>query len=115
MPQRANFASYAVRAMLYLTQFVYVHPGKEAQFEEFESIACAALHKYRGQLLLRLRPDARSVVSAEAEVPYELHVLCFASRDDFARYAADPERQQILHLKAEAVRASLLIEGTRVA
>ena len=100
--------------MLYITQLVYVHPGKESAFEEFEAVACERLLMYGGQMLLRLRPTPESVVAAEAEVPYEVHFLRFENAADLARYTQDEERQRVLHLKADAVRASLLVQGTRL-
>jgi len=97
--------------MIYLTQLVYLHPGKEAVFHEFEDVAIPLIAKYRGVLMLRLRPSAASIVASNVEVPYEIHLVSFESADDFARFAEDDERRKFLHLKNESVRATLLIKG----
>jgi hypothetical protein len=98
--------------MVYLTQIVYVRPGEEGTFLQFEEIVLPLLAKYEGELLLRLRPTADSVVEAAIEVPYELHFLRFASEERLAQYGRDPERQRVLDLKDRSVRASLVVQGT---
>lgn len=98
--------------MLYLTQLIYVHPGKEAQFQEFEDIVLPLLPKYDGELLLRVRPAPESVVAGSMDAPYEIHLLRFATPEAVARFSGDEARQRHLHLKNDAVRASLLVTGT---
>ena len=98
--------------MVYLTQLVYLNPGKETTFDAFEDVAIPLIAKHGGQLLLRLRPTPGSVIAADIEVPYELHVVRFNSHDDLKAFSEDPDRQRILHLKTEAVRSSILVTGT---
>lgn len=43
--------------MIYVTQLIYVREGHEADFERFEAIVLPRLNAYRGELILRLRPD----------------------------------------------------------
>ena len=100
--------------MVYLTQLVYVRPGQEETFRQFEDVVLPLLAKYEGELLLRLRPTADSLVAASIEVPYELHFLRFASEEGLARYGRDPARQRVLELKDRSVRATLLIQGAIV-
>lgn len=95
--------------MVYLTQLVYLHAGKHAAFAAFEDVAIPLMSKYRGRLLLRLRPDASCVVHAGIEPPYELHVISFESEADLKAFTHDPQRQQVLHLKHESVRHSILL------
>ena len=97
--------------MIYLTQLVYVHQGWEATFHQFEDIVLPLLAKYRGELVLRLRPDRASQIAGTAERPYELHIISFQSEDDLARYLDDEERQRVLHLKDESVQRTMLIKG----
>lgn len=99
--------------MVYLTQLVYVHDGCEAMFHEFEDIVLPLLAKYRGELLLRLRPDSASKIAGSDELPYELHVVRFESEDDVLRYSNDEERQRALRLKDQSVKSTLVIQGTR--
>jgi antibiotic biosynthesis monooxygenase (ABM) superfamily enzyme len=97
--------------VIYLTQLVYVHPGKEAVFDEFEDVAIPLITKYNGELMLRLRPSAQSVIQASVDVPYEIHLVRFDDESDFDAFAQDPERRRFLHLKEESVRATLLVKG----
>ena len=69
------------------------------------------LPKYRGELLLRLRPDPGSKIAGSQEAPYEVHVVRFESEEDLARYANDEVRQRHLHLKDRSVRSVLVIKG----
>ena len=98
--------------MIYLTQLVYVHPGKEDVFHQFEDIAIPLIAKHGGTLVLRLRPNAESVIANDGEVPHEVHIVRFENEDDLARFARDDERQRFLHLKNESIRSSLLVKGT---
>jgi hypothetical protein len=43
--------------MLVITQLVYIQPGKESVFDEFEAAAIPLIGKLGGELLLRLRPQ----------------------------------------------------------
>jgi hypothetical protein len=97
--------------MLFLTQLVYVHPGKEDVFHQFEDVAIPLIEKHGGELVLRLRPNAQSVVASSVEVPYEIHIVRFDSEDDYARFSQDEERRRFLHLKSESIRSVLLIKG----
>ncbi|MGD0679527.1 MAG: DUF1330 domain-containing protein [Polyangiaceae bacterium] len=97
--------------MVFITQLVYLHPGKEGVFEEFEAHALALISKHKGELLLRLRPSQECVLAGSIDRPYEIHLVRFPSEEAFDRFAADEERQRFLHLKEEAVRSTLLIHG----
>jgi len=94
-----------------LTQFVYLRPGKEAEFQAFEEVALPLMAKYGGELLLRIRPTPGSVVASEGEPPYEIHVIRFGSSEDLERFSQDPERKGVLHLKEASVRTTMLVRG----
>jgi uncharacterized protein (DUF1330 family) len=98
--------------MLHLTQLVYVHPGQEAAFLAFEAVVLPLIERHGGTLLLRLRPGPEAKVEGALDAPYEVHVVRFPSDEAFARFAADDARQAVLHLKRDAVRATLLLRGT---
>ncbi len=98
--------------MIALMQLIYVHPGKEKAFEEFEAIVLPLLPRYGGELLLRLRPDAASFIAGTYEVPYEVHLVSFETEAGLAGYSSDEVRQRFLHLKHESIRSSLLFKGT---
>jgi hypothetical protein len=49
--------------MIFLTQLVYVYPGKETVFHEFEDMAIPLIAKHKGELMLRIRPNPESLVA----------------------------------------------------
>jgi uncharacterized protein (DUF1330 family) len=95
-----------------ITQLVYVHPGKESVFDEFEALAIPLIAKHGGDLLLRVRPNPESVIAGSMDRPYEIHLVGFPSDEAFACFASDEQRKRFLHLKNDAVRSSLLVRGT---
>lgn len=100
--------------MIYLTQLIYVVPGEEEAFHAFEEVALAAIGRYHGTLLMRLRPGPSAFVEGEAEPPYEVHLVSFDTEASFRAYAADEARGKVLHLKERSVRSVLLIQGEMV-
>jgi hypothetical protein len=98
--------------VIYLTQLVYVRAGHEQAFHDFEDTVLPLLGKYHGELLLRLRAGPETKIAGSHEVPYEVHVLRFASEADLVAYSRDPERQRVLPLKENSVKSSLLIKGS---
>ncbi|MBL9012757.1 MAG: hypothetical protein JNL83_01185 [Myxococcales bacterium] len=97
--------------MVYLTQLVYVVPGGEAAFHEFEDLVLPRMGLYGGELVLRLRPDAAAKIGGTGETPYEVHVVRFETEDGLARFAHDEVRQRALHLKDRSVRQVVVIRG----
>lgn len=97
--------------MVYLTQLVYVRPGHEKTFEAFEDVVLPLLSKYRGELVLRLRPGRESFIAGTEEPPYEVHVVSFETEEDLSRYSNDEERQRSLPMKEASVSRTVLIRG----
>jgi uncharacterized protein (DUF1330 family) len=97
--------------MIYITQLVYVKPGQEGIFETFEQVALPLISRYKGRLLLRIRPDTSSFIQGEAELPYEIHLVTFPSDTEFEKFAKDPERASMLHVKEASVDRIVLIKG----
>ena len=100
--------------MIYLTQLVYVIDGKEEVFHQFEKIAIPTILKYNGRLTLRIRPDKKSVIENNIEVPYEIHLVEFNTQEDFDRFKKDEERRKFLHMKKESIKSSILIQGIKI-
>ena len=61
-----------------------VPPAAVAAFQAYEAQVLPLLRRHGGRLERRLRSD---------EATSEVHVVSFASRDGYASYLADPERQ----------------------
>lgn len=100
--------------MILITQLVYVIAGEESAFHQFEDIAIPLIRKYNGKLLLRIRPDDKAYIEHHIEKPYEIHLVEFESEQDLRAFNRDPERRRFLHLKEQSVKASILIQGTKL-
>lgn len=103
-----------ISRMLYITQLIYLKAGQEAIFDEFESVAIPLISKYRGRLLLRIRPPRESIIESDFEAPYEVHLVEFESETDFEQFMKDEERKRFLHLKEASIRSSVLIKGVKL-
>ena len=97
--------------MIYYTQLIFLHRGREKEFLEFEDHVLPMLAKYDGKLLYRVRPSEEDIISSETGTPYEVHLVSFPARTNFDAYASDPVRQKYLHLKNDSISRVLLIEG----
>lgn len=97
--------------MIIITQLVYIVEGKEQLFDKFESLAIPLIAKYNGQLLLRLRPDAKSILAATIDAPYEVHLVEFDSEADFRSFSEDEERKSFLYMKERSVKTTLMFKG----
>ena len=100
--------------MIYLTQLIYLNQGQEDVFHQFENVAIPLIAKYNGRLLLRIRPSQEAYIQTSIEPPYEVHLVEFDSSEDFDRFKMDGERARFLHLKEQSIKASVLIQGTKL-
>jgi len=87
-----------------ITQIIYINPGKEAEFEMFETIAIPIISRYNGKLLLRLRPGDTGVIQSSIGNLYELHLVSFEIESDYGQFLQDEERKSYLHLKEAAIK-----------
>lgn len=100
--------------MIYITQLIYIIPGQEIVFEQFEQVAIPLIAKYNGKLVFRLRPEANAYIGESAEKPYEIHLVEFLNEQDFENFKLDEERKKFLHLKEQSIRASVMIMGRKL-
>ena len=100
--------------MIFITQLVYIIEGQEMVFHQFEEIAIPAILRYNGRLLLRVRPTETTFIEHHIDKPYEIHLVEFASEQDFEDFKQDEERKQFLHLKDQSIKSVLLIKGTKL-
>jgi uncharacterized protein (DUF1330 family) len=100
--------------MIYITQLIYVIPGQEKIFDQFEDVAISIISKYNGRLLSRIRTNERSFIGPQADKPYEIHLVEFNSEQDFENFKKDEERKKFLHLKEQSIKASVLIQGVKL-
>jgi len=100
--------------MIYITQLIYIKPGQENSFYEFENVVLPLLWKYNGQLLLRLRPTNSTFVTNSIAPPFEIHLVAFETEQDLEQYQQDEVRKSYLHLKEQSVESVVLIKGIQV-
>ena len=100
--------------MIFITQLIYIKKGQESVFHQFEDIAIPAILTFYGRLLIRVRPEGSSVIEHNIELPYEIHLVEFATEQDFENFKHDEERKKFLHLKEQSVNSILLIKGENI-
>jgi uncharacterized protein (DUF1330 family) len=100
--------------MVYITQLIYIISGQEKIFDQFEDIAIPIILKYNGRLLLRVRPNESSFIEHHIDKPYEIHLVEFDTEEDFENFKQDEERKKFLHLKEQSIKASILVQGTKL-
>lgn len=96
-----------------ITQLIYLHDKAGNDFLEYESIVLPLLEKYGGKLLLRLRPGRESFIyPREGDVPYEVHIVSFETKDDYLRFKNDPVRIKNQDLLKNSVKKITVIESS---
>jgi len=98
--------------MIVLTQVIYLKPGQEKIFDEFEAIAIPGIARYGGQLLMRLRPSAVQWIEGSMKPPYEIHLVSFNHEAELNAFLQDEERRRYLHLKEKAIESSIIYKGS---
>jgi uncharacterized protein (DUF1330 family) len=100
--------------MIYITQLIYIKEGQKAIFHQFEEIAIPIISKYNGKLLLRIRPGENAFIESSIDKPYEIHLVEFDNEQNIRAFMQDEERKKFLHLKEQSIKASVLIQGTKL-
>ncbi|UXX79228.1 DUF1330 domain-containing protein [Reichenbachiella carrageenanivorans] len=100
--------------MIFITQLIYIKPGKEAEFHAFENQAIPLMGKYTGRLVQRLRPTQETYVAGEEKKPYEIHIVSFESEEKLQAFFKDDTRLQFKHLKDGSVESILMFKGEKM-
>lgn len=100
--------------MIYITQLIYIRDGEEKVFDEFEAIAIPIISRYNGKMLMRVRPSPEDFIEHQMDMPYEIHLISFESKEDFEHFKLDEERKKFLYLKEQSIKESILIQGHRL-
>ena len=100
--------------MIFITQLIYIQPGQESIFDEFEAVAIPIISKYNGRLLLRVRPGAGAYIESNIEHPYEIHLVEFEAEADFKNFMHDEDRKAFLHLKEQSIKSVSLFKGEKL-
>src|ERR1700688_401171 len=86
---------------------LFIHPGREAEFEQFETAAESIMQRQGGRLERRIGFAA----SADHNQPHEVHIVTFPDQQAFDRYRSDPELQALADLRARAIRQTTVWIG----
>ena len=100
--------------MIFITQLIYINEGENETFLQFEKSVLPIISRYKGRLLLRMRPTEESFVETQIEKPFEIHLVAFDNEQDFEDFKNDAERKNFLHLKERSVKSVLLIKGSEI-
>ena len=68
---------------------LFIHPGREAEFEQFETAAESIMQRYGGRL------ERRIGFPAGADQPNEVHLVTFPDQQAFEKYRADADLQAL--------------------
>jgi len=86
---------------------LFIHPGREREFEQFETAAESIMHRYGGSMERRIGLPA----NADADQPHEVHIVTFPDRQSYERYRADADLQALADLRAVAIRHTTIWIG----
>ena len=85
---------------LIIVAALFVHPGREAEFEQFETVAASIMQRYGGRIERRIGFAS----AANPEHPHEVHIVIFPDAESFARYRADTDLAALADLRSRAIR-----------
>ena len=97
--------------MITITQLIFIKPGQEKVFNEFEKIVLPLMEKYGGKLLFRQRPNQYTVIETNIGLPYEIHIVQFNDEEGLNDFMNDETRQKVLHLKEISIENAVMYKA----
>ena len=95
---------------LYVVVRLWIHQGREAEFEAYERKVSRIMARYGGVIERAIRtsktPDDRP------DEPFEVHLLRFPSRDLYDAYRDDAERRALSGERAGIITNTDILVGT---
>lgn len=92
-----------------LLVLIWVMPDQFDALHEYERQAQPIMAKHGGSFVTVLEPTA--VLGWDESQPHEAHVLRFPSKAAFEAYRTDPDLEQLVPLREQAVRRAIMIGG----
>ena len=87
---------------------LFIHPGREVEFRQFETEAARIMQKYGGYIQGVIRP----IVSVPAEPPpHEIHVVSFPSMERFEAYRKGDGLAELAPLRQSAIARTAIVIG----
>ena len=99
-----------MKGKLIIVASLFIHSGREAEFEQFETAAESIMHRYDGRIERRIGFSA----GADPDQPHEVHIVVFPDEESFARYRADADLQAMADLRTRAIRHTTLWIGSEL-
>lgn len=93
---------------LILIVSLFIHPGRELEFRQFETEAAHIMKKYGGQITQVIRP---TVSGQPDSSPYEIHIVSFLTLESFEAYRGDPDLATLAPLRQAAIARTEVIMG----
>ena len=87
---------------------LFIHPGREGQFRQFETAAAHLMKKYGGHIERVIRPTTSPSTNM---LPHEVHVVTFPSLERFEAYRADADLANLAALRQVAIARTEVIFG----
>lgn len=80
-------------APFYIVVRLWIHTGREAEFEAYERKVSRIMARYGGVIERAIRTSG--VPNNGSDEPFEVHLLSFPTRDLYDAYLDDPERRSL--------------------
>ena len=89
---------------------LFLEPGREAEFERFESAVTAIMRRYGGELERRIACTPQGGDNP----PHEVHIVTFPDEESFARYRNDADFRPMAEPRARAIRETKVWRGVEL-
>ncbi|HXN86131.1 MAG TPA: hypothetical protein VN867_08670 [Candidatus Binataceae bacterium] len=96
-----------MESKLIIVAALFVNPGCEAEFLQFEASAEKIMRRYGGCIERRIGFPA----NADTDHPYEVHIVAFPDQPAFDGYRADPDLLALAELRTRAIRQTIVWIG----
>jgi uncharacterized protein (DUF1330 family) len=103
----ATIVAGAMADQLIIVASLFIHPGREAEFEQYETAAESIMHRYGGRIERRIGFSS----DANPDHPHEVHILAFPDEAALGRYRADADLQAMSDLRSRAIRHTTVWMG----
>lgn len=97
-----------MNSRLILVASLFIHPGREVEFRQFETEAARIMKKYGGHIERAIRP---TVSGQSGSSPHEIHIVSFPSLEQFEAYRGDPDLAKFTPLRQVAIARTEIITG----
>jgi len=91
-----------------LVTSLFIHPGQEVEFRQFETEAARVMKKYEGRIEQVIRPSASVPLGSS---PYEIHIVSFPSMEQFEAYRGDVELAKLAPLRQSTIARTEIVIG----